>query len=233
MVRADTGIVIVANGIADEARAEFLRSTLSQVGYMGDIQVISDPDQTGFASRVYKTNLWELTPFRDTLFLDTDILALRAFSELWQLLDQHPLWMAPDMHDKVLGAIQDRSSLCSEDERTETLAYCGGDQSYFNTGVILFRRNDDARRFFEAWRAEWLKYQRVDQFSAARVQRTAVYPQTLPTRYNQHLRAPRAVLRDASFLHCWSLPRENYPATVQRFLESNELAIASSESASM
>jgi lipopolysaccharide biosynthesis glycosyltransferase len=75
--------------------------------------------------------------------------------------------------------------LLNRGEWNETLKLCGRQFPHFNTGVMLWRRNDRVRELFGVWHEEWKKYQRFDQWALCRaIQKTGVMPAVLPRKYN-------------------------------------------------
>lgn len=213
------GIVIIANGPEDELRASVLEESLAKIGYAGPITKVCDSEGSGYASRSYKTRLPVISPYRDTLFLDADIIALRSFDELWENLNSGDLWMAPDLHRTVHDALADFSSRSTREERGATKAVCPPDQNFFNSGVILFRKTAQVAAFFETWHEEWQRYRQIDQFAAARAMaRLGCFPGTLSSRYNYTAPNTGIVEGDITLLHCWRLPRKEYVANTKRFL---------------
>lgn len=133
-----------------------------------------------YASRFVKTRLQRLTPYRESLFLDADILPLQPIAGLWEFLSQDDLAMALDRLPLV--------GLCDHvdvEEKKYTLRTLSRDLSHFNSGVILWRGTPKTQLLFQAWHEEWKKFQKQDQMALARaIHQTQISVTKLPRRYN-------------------------------------------------
>ena len=201
--------------------ADVLIRSLQAVGFDGHVCVIQEEEMKGFRSRDMKTRLPDLSPFRRTLFLDSDVIAQKSFWNIWALLDREDLYMAHDLHSTVEKAIADSTSRCEMEEREETAKVCCPSQPFFNTGVILYKPSAIVSTYFNVWHEEWERFKLVDQFAAARAMTTLKYfPSLLEARYNAPVRyAYPMAYPEAVFLHCWGLPRnERYKPLASRLL---------------
>jgi hypothetical protein len=54
-----------------------------------------------FSSRWIKTRLASLSPCRDSLYVDADMLTRQPLGPLWQILDQRPIGLVPDIRPLV------------------------------------------------------------------------------------------------------------------------------------
>lgn len=206
--RPSRGVIAIANGTDHSDRVNVLFNSLRQAGYGGPIALISDEAKCGFKSRFYKTQLDVFSPFEETLFLDTDVVALRDLATVWEFLNNGELWMALDRYSRVGNALVRAARSAHPEERHVTHAVCSENQPYFNSGVILFRKSSNTRAFFSRWHQEWKVFQTVDQLAAARAcQALAVAPSILPPIYNYSLRQYRKTRsNNVVFLHCWGVP---------------------------
>ncbi len=155
-----------------------------------------------FGSRLLKTRLVALSPYQETLFLDADILPLRSVLPLWKYLQQADMAMAYDRLPTV--------ALCdhvSAPEKTYTLQLVSGLAPQFNSGVMLWRRNEAVEALFAAWEQQWQLFQKQDQLALVRaIHQTQTPVKVLPKTYNISpidaaplLSAGEAV----QLLHCW------------------------------
>lgn len=142
---------------------------------------------TGKASRQIKTNLHKYSPFDITLFCDSDTVFGEKV-DLDELLEGSDLAMAFDADPQVgRGArvFLKYQDFTSEAEVEETLSLCGEDYPFYNSGVMIWRKSEKTREFFERWHMEWLKYRRADQLALARALCVSdVNVKTLPQKYN-------------------------------------------------
>jgi hypothetical protein len=113
---------------------------------IADVKVVKIPDDPKliYPSRWVKTQLAKFTPYDRTLFLDSDILCVDRFDELWDYSDD--LIIAADVYPvKYIDGVR---------------------YAYYNTGVILFDRNKTVD-LFEDWHNRWLETGKWDQPSFA------------------------------------------------------------------
>jgi lipopolysaccharide biosynthesis glycosyltransferase len=112
------------------------------------------------ASRYYKTRLFELSPFETTIFLDDDTLILSPFGSLDELLGEKSVAMALDpfanlglWKDHVVGHCKGVTAAWD----TFVLYVHPGIRSspYFNSGVMVWRKDRTAGSLFEYWHELW------------------------------------------------------------------------------
>lgn len=212
------GVVIVCNGEKHQWQTRYLIQSLRKCGYAGSILTIEDPSLQGYASRKYKTALSDISPFGETLFLDSDTVVLKDIGPLWDLLEQNDLWMALDVHPTLETASRTMYSPASPNERLLSSVVCPADTPFFNSGVILFRKTDRVRAFFAAWQREWKRFSAIDQFAAVRAMvATGVFPAELAPCWNYpaKLFLSWPASRDIRIMHCWNIPRAQYGSLVR------------------
>lgn len=156
---------------------------------------IVEVEPIGFRhSRHLKTQLDELTPFDQTVFLDCDVLCLRDPAGIW--LDGDSFGAALDEHATVQSCTHARPE---EHEYTSRL------DPWFpqwNTGVLMWRGN---KRLWGLWNDEWMRFGDIDQLAFARAVRRLDAPVvTLPDIYNHQGSSLADAQRDgAVFWHPW------------------------------
>ncbi|MEH2382756.1 MAG: putative nucleotide-diphospho-sugar transferase [Nostoc sp.] len=137
-------------------------------------------DDSSFLSRDIKTCQSTFSLYKETLFLDADILPLKPISELWDYLSQKDMAMVVDRLPTL--------SLCehiSPEEKSYTLQYLPEGTTQFNSGVILWRDSIQTQFLFELWHQEWLKFKKHDQLALVRaINRTQFSVTRLPQIYN-------------------------------------------------
>jgi len=161
------GVVYVAYGTrARKEATESIRSLRLIHDY--PVMVISDEelpsaktlifDDGGARGRWAKINLYKLSPFEDTLYLDADTRVLGDLSVGFRLLDTADLVL-------VASASQGCDALrhLSSEEREYTLARLPHFPLHLNTGVMYWRRNDATCALFKVWQEEWLHFKDKDQ----------------------------------------------------------------------
>lgn len=121
-------------------------------------------------SRWAKVTLDRWSPFDETLYLDADTRVQGNLSAGFQMLD--------DGFDMVIthSAQQADGNMwhIAQDEREATFAaYQCGDVLQLQGGVFWFRKSEAVTRFFEAWRAAWLRWRSYDQAALLRALRVA------------------------------------------------------------
>jgi hypothetical protein len=128
------------------------------------------PPLTGKASRYLKTQLFNLSPYDLTLFLDADTFVAEKLS-LEEMLGEADLAMALDATPTVAkggAAFLNYPDFTTREEVSETIDKCGPDFPFYNSGVMLWRKSDKTREFFECWNSEWGRYCLADQLALAR-----------------------------------------------------------------
>jgi len=154
-----------------------------------------------FSSRQIKTHLNTLSPYRETLFLDADILPLQPIHDLWNYLAFSDIAMVADRLPMVI--LCDHVAL---EEKNYTLQCLPGSTAQFNSGVILWRDTLAVQTLFQQWYKEWQKFKKHDQLALVRaLHRTQVPVTELPKTYNVSPRDAESLpgKYDAHLLHCW------------------------------
>lgn len=173
---------------------------------------IDVPATEGLTSRSIKTRINQLTPWEQTLYLDTDTLTLNDLSSVWDLLGDAELAASLDF-PAVVGRSDQQSS--SAAEAAATLAECEHDAPYLNSGVMVWRKGARSDNLFCTWHEEWRRFAGIDQKALARaIQKTNSRVAILPSSYNVLLNPidfpdPLIVRRDGTrVLHYISLNRD-------------------------
>jgi len=194
-----SGIVYVAFG--ERAHAEVKDSIASLRRHCPDLPVTIinedvlpgvfwDSPSEGLykGSRVFmpgmvKPQLWELSPYEHTLYLDADTRIKGDILPLFGFLEQG--W------DMGFVPGQAARFVCNTDfapkELEATLKELGCPfLHYYNSGVILWRKNEATRQLFETWGQEWQRFRNWDEQMALMraLWRTNVKFITLPTCWN-------------------------------------------------
>lgn len=110
-------------------------------------------------SRWAKTNLYRLSPFDYTLYIDSDTFPDGDVSPGFQAL--------ADGWDMVItpSSAQGIESMwhIKKEERKQTVYLYGTRILQLQGGVIYFKKNKRTNRFFKAWFTEWLNWKDEDQ----------------------------------------------------------------------
>jgi hypothetical protein len=138
-----------------------------------------DNDES-LSSRKIKIHLSTLSPYKETLYLDADIIPLKPIKELWNYLSQGDIAMTIDTFPTL--------ALCyhiSQEEKNYTLERLEGSTTQFNSGVILWRKTIQTQLLFEQWYKEWLIFKKHDQLALIRaIHDTQSSITILPSIYN-------------------------------------------------
>lgn len=113
-----------------------------------------------FLPGLVKPKLWELTPFEHTLYLDADTRVMADPSPLFKLLEAGwDMGLAPGQAARFV-----RETNFGPREREITVSELGtGLLHYYNSGVILWAKNDRTRAFFDKWGGEWRRFCNWDE----------------------------------------------------------------------
>jgi hypothetical protein len=193
------GILWLAFG--DRARAQCLRSMETARQYaphlphavistapLGDAQLLERPE-ADIGARTYKTQLYSLSPFEETLYLDADTELVAAPTGGFQLLQFVDLVLGQDCNRRVLDCHWRNHD---PEERAVTLQElpAGGDVLYYNSGVLFFKRHPRVAALFAAWHTEWQRWGKHDQLALARALYTnPVRIATIRENWNTHVKS--------------------------------------------
>lgn len=164
------GAIIIAIGNQAQREATTCIESIRRVAYGLTILQLREtvPGYTTMqASRWTKCNLDTLSPFDETMYLDADTRAQNDIQAAFDILaDGFDLVITPSQNQgtDVLWHV-------ASDERKATIDEIGYTPLQLQAGVFLFRKNESTRRLFEAWRAEWLRWQDQDQAALLRALR--------------------------------------------------------------
>lgn len=144
-------------------------------------------DNTSFAKRDKATALIN-TPFDKTVYLDSDIHIQHDISETLELLEQFDMAIAQDPSSHHLRQTDANGIPDSFPE--------------FNTGVIVFEKDNLVREMLESWESKCEEWHTADQHSF----RKALFEgdlrfTLLPRRYNYMYRAPAQVRGKVKIFH--------------------------------
>jgi hypothetical protein len=229
----DRGVLYLSTG--DEQYRQYTTlsiQSLRQAGYRGPVTVVSDqpqlwqgqgvhcraiPQQTGpYASRFWKTQLHRLTPYRHTLFLDSDTLVVDA-RDLFKPAGKLALaWDVFTTVQKVLTAARKYRVQKCPGAWGELAAVCPPATSYFNSGVMLWRTCAATTALFNSWHLQWLKHRYLDQpaLAVALQKQCHLTVERLPDQYNCNpveqgvLSMQQARSRGLKILHFWGLSHQ-------------------------
>jgi len=116
------------------------------------------PNRDG-RGRWAKVNLYDLSPFDRTLYLDADTRIHGDISVGFDLLGDG--WDVVIVPSRLHGS--DWLKHVGQPERSEICKEHGGQLLTLGGGVIWFGRNERTARLFAAWREEWLRFRGEDQ----------------------------------------------------------------------
>lgn len=129
-----------------------------------DISIVRPEMDPG--ARVYKTGMYDLSPFAETLFLDADTEVRASPQAGFNLLGYVDLVLGQDRH-RVFSTNHYRDLIPEEVAYTKKVLGTG-EVMYYNSGVIFFRRGPRVERLFKAWAGEWNEFGSQDQMALIR-----------------------------------------------------------------
>jgi hypothetical protein len=200
----DQGVLYVAYG--EKARAQALASMQSLQRFapglpaavvsdtpLGDALHVHHPDADRGA-RTQKTQMYRLSPFEQTLFLDADTELVGSPAPGFGMLQFVDLVLAQDV---TRNFADNRWTHLNQDEVAATAREIGTAQHmYFNSGVIFFRRNERVAAMMDAWHEEWQRWGVHDQMALLRaIHRSPVRIAPMRQAWNTHIRS------QAAFVH--------------------------------
>ncbi len=195
------------------------------------ITLVKEPieaDKNGssaFVSRNLKTRLAGITPYQETLYIDSDMLPLKSIAPIWQYLSEADFAMA---HDRLPTIAQ--CDHIAKPELDYTMEILPGDTLQFNSGLMLWRSNAKTQTLFDQWQQEWQCFQKHDQLAMVRaLATTQLKVAQLPVNYNISPRDAAPILlprNEVYLLHCWGgqvvsgeylrIAKQFYPEIVDR-----------------
>lgn len=173
---------------------------------------------TAFVSRNLKTRLAGITPYQETLYIDSDMLPLKSIAPIWAYLSEADFAMA---HDRLPTIAQ-----CDHIAKVEldyTMGILPGSTVQFNSGLMLWRSNAETQTLFDQWQQEWQCFQKHDQLAMVRaLATTQLKVAQLPVNYNTSPRDAEPVLlprNEVYLLHCWGgqVASGEFLSVAQRF----------------
>ena len=135
----------------------------------------------GIISAYLKTQLYKLSPFDETLYLDTDVMAVKDITGIWSHCKDN-IAAAPAYNP--LSKATNYSSLAEEIE-TSYYLLVNHNWKQYNTGVFLFNKSSENYSLFHIWADEWAKYKKHENMAFNRLNAYAFQIDDLPSIYNQ------------------------------------------------
>jgi len=188
-----------------------------------EIIFVAVDDESIFNSRYFKTQINQYA-YTETLFLDADTLPIAPIDDIWEFLNESDLAFALDLHPNVGHVIQNS---INDPERRQLEYQLMQDleltnEQYFNSGVMLFKKNELIESFFSSWHTEWLKFRNEDQLALVRALKMVDGKiSTLPSMWNQRPKKFQSLTdakaNDIKILHFLSRQR----TLLQTFLNTN------------
>jgi hypothetical protein len=182
---ADKGVVYIALGEAAVSEQQASLKTLRQyhpdwkvytfgsemrIGQKSDfIPTAGQKEILRSMSRGLKVDLYNLSPFDETLYLDADTRVRGSLQCGFDYLEAGcELVIAPSSQQG-----EDWLWHVSEEERNQTEAEIGYKPLQLQAGVMWFRKCVSIEKLFTAWREEWSRYKGEDQGALLRAMKRA------------------------------------------------------------
>jgi lipopolysaccharide biosynthesis glycosyltransferase len=162
----------------------------------------SDYNTLAFVSRNLKTRLSKITPYQETLYIDSDMLPLKSIAPIWGYLSAADFAMTVDRLPTIA-----QCDHIAPVERDYTMELLPGETIQFNSGLMLWRDNAKTQMLFEQWQEEWQCFKKHDQLAMVRaLATTQLQVAQLPVNYNiSPIDAAPSLLpkNEVYLLHCW------------------------------
>jgi hypothetical protein len=133
----------------------------------------------GISTAYLKTQLYQLSPFDKTLYLDCDIRAVRCIDCIWSF-SIDTIAVSREFYPLLNGV---NYTDPEEIETVECLA-AFGDLTQYNTGVFLFPKNKETELLFKDWEDEWNQFQYMEHRPFMRLVAKGFQPDYLLSIYN-------------------------------------------------
>lgn len=128
-----------------------------------------------------KTKLNQLTHFDQTLYLDSDVIAVKDICQIWNYSNDS-IAVAPAYNPLLKSG---NYSGLSEELQTYYHHLSSGNWNQHNTGVFLFNKSANNTNLFNAWNNEWFKFMDYENMAFNRLSSTNLFQYTnLPSIYN-------------------------------------------------
>ncbi len=132
---------------------------------LGDEDIFIAHHDEDIGARSVKTRIYDLAPeqWRYILYLDADTEIIAPVDYLFQILEDG--WdMAICLNPTRYLLVEHMQRPDNMPEYAETVGLLGSEELLqYNGGVFAFQRNEQTRRFFDAWHREWAKWGKRDQ----------------------------------------------------------------------
>lgn len=197
------GVLYIAYGDNARSQARMSIETLRRCAPGLPIAVVSDQPMDGAehihrpeadrGARTWKTQIYMLSPFDETLYLDADTEVVASPEPGFNLLEYVDLVLVQDV---TRNFADNKWPHLNQDEVAYTEKILGTRQHmYFNSGVIFFKRNERVAAVMTAWHEEWTRFQMHDQMALLRAIHCCpvrIAPMRAP--WNTHLRSQAALI---------------------------------------
>jgi len=130
------------------------------LGCFKDISFVPAPRNPNpvLASRFAKINLYQLSPFQKTIYLDSDICLLAPIHELFDALEQADCLLTPDVRPDLADAInllRVKQNSETDHDVIGTLNAagipCTAQARHYNSGLTAFRKSETNQLMFEKY----------------------------------------------------------------------------------
>jgi hypothetical protein len=194
----DRGVLYIAFGDRAQEQLQVSLRSLQKFAPHLAVRVVSDREVFGAktiirpdvdaGARTYKTQMYSLSPFAQTLFLDVDTELRSSPQPGFNLLGYVDLVLGQDTNRNFAT---NHWPYLNPDEVKTTAAELGTDHHmYFNDGVVFFNRNPRVEAMMTAWHAEWQRWKMHDQMALLRaIHKNPVRIAPMRAPWNTHVSA--------------------------------------------
>jgi len=157
-------------------------STVSAAGFIPLKVNITTED-----NRLVKTALIDYSPYDNTMYIDADTIHRVAVDWAFDYLKSFSICCCLAEINEDLS----RAGHITKEEIKYTQKICQiKHPTQFNGGMVLFRKDEVSKRFFEAWLREWQVFKRRDQAAMVRAfYTTGIAPYILTKKHWHSIRS--------------------------------------------
>lgn len=153
------------------------------------------------SSRVLKTQMFKLSPFDRTIFIDADTFVMKRLSALWRAPDgSHPVAMTlsqsqPRVRDIAKDKARMKKMTYLHDYEL-TVKVAGPDAPHYCSSTVAWRSNIALSELSEVWLREWNRFKSRDMMALARaISHVKVPVKRLDRKYShRHILNDRTVI---------------------------------------
>jgi hypothetical protein len=151
----DTGSFPTVTILTDSTIEQFLLIGNNEVRIINISHLCLRSLSSDIVSAYLKTQLYDLSPFAKTLYVDTDVRAIASIDSIWSYCNKS-IAIAP-----AFSPLREADTFQVDSEEHYTQRWFGvrNDYTQYNTGVFLFEKCERVADIFASWEYEYNRFQ--------------------------------------------------------------------------